>query len=67
MIFVCVCDGVNSYVDANARNQIQGFHVCCLYFKLEWQSSKCKVEQGQELFCTCTCTCASVKVGVMLS
>ena len=40
---------------------IQGFHVFCLYFKLEWQSSKWKAEQGQELFCTCTC--ASVKSG----
>ena len=47
-----VCDEANSYVDANVRNQIQGFHVqCCLYFKQEWQSSKCKGEQGQELFC----------------
>ena len=47
MIFVSVCDGANSYMDANARNQIQGLHVCFLYFKLEWQSSKCKAEQGQ--------------------
>ena len=48
-----VCDEANSYVDANARNQIQGFYVqCCLYFKQEWQSSKCKAEQGQEFSCT---------------
>ena len=58
--------GANSYEDANARNQIQGFHVqCCLYFKQEWQSSKCKAEQGQELFCAWTC--ARVKVGVIES
>ena len=67
MIFASVqiilCDGANSYVDANAWDEIQGFHVYCLYFKLEW-SSKCKAEQGQELFCACTC--ASVKGGVML-
>ena len=50
------------WMDANAWDQFQGFHVCCLYFKLEW-SSKCKAERGQELFCACTC--ASVKVGVM--
>ena len=51
-----VCDEANSYVDANVRNQIQGFHVqCCLYFKQEWQSSKCKGEQGQELFCAWGC------------
>ena len=34
-------------VDANAWNQIQGFRVCCLYFKLELLSSKCKAKQGQ--------------------
>ena len=50
------------WMDANAWDQFQGFHVCCLYFKLEW-SSKCKAERGQKLFCACTC--ASVKVGVM--
>ena len=42
-----LCVVADSYVDANARNQIQGFHVCCLYFKLEWLSSKCKAKQGQ--------------------
>ena len=47
----------------NARNQIQGFHVCCLYFKLEWLSSKCKAKQGQAFLFAWTC--ASVKVGVM--
>ena len=57
-------DEAYSYVNANARNQIQGFHVqCCLYFKQEWQSSQCKAEQGQELFCAWTC--GSVKVGVI--
>ena len=35
IIFVSVYDGANSCVDANARKQILGFHVCCLYFKLE--------------------------------
>ena len=70
MIFVSVqtdivCDGANSYLNANARNQIQGFHVrCCLYLSVqEWQCSKCKAEQGQELFRAWTC--ASVKVGVI--
>ena len=59
-----VSDGANSYLDANARNQIHRFHVqCSLCFKQEWQSSKCKAEQGKELFYAWTC--ASVKVGVI--
>ena len=46
--YTCIlCVVADSYVDANARNQIQGFHVFCLYFKLEWLSSKCKAKQGQ--------------------
>ena len=49
-IFLCVGDSF--YVDPNARNKIQGSHVCCLYFKLEWQSSKCKAEKKIEFFCT---------------
>ena len=61
-IFLCVGDSF--YVDPNARNKIQGSHVCCLYFKLEWQSSKCKAEKKKkEFFCT-LCTFASVHVGV---
>ena len=49
-IFLCVGDSF--YVDPNARNKIQGSHVCCLYFKLEWQSSKCKAEKKIEFFRT---------------
>ena len=46
--YTCIlCVGADSYVDANAGNQIQGFRVCCLYFKLELLSSKCKAKQGQ--------------------
>ena len=37
-IQIILCDGANSYVDANARDEIQGFHVYCLYLKLEWFS-----------------------------
>ena len=35
---IILCDGANSYVDANAWDEIQGFLVYCLYFKLEWSS-----------------------------
>ena len=58
-IFLCVGDSF--YVDPNARNKIQGSHVCCLYFKLEWQSSKCKAEKKKRIilhplhFCQCPC------------
>ena len=36
-----LCVGADSYVDANARNQIQGFHVTLLsvLHTQEWQSS----------------------------
>ena len=37
-IQIILCDGANSYVDANAWDEIQGFHVYCLYLKLEWSS-----------------------------
>ena len=37
-IQIILCDGANSYVDANAWDEIQGFLVHCLYFKLEWSS-----------------------------
>lgn len=30
--------------------QIQRLYVCYLYFKLEWQSSKCRVEKGKTSF-----------------
>ena len=59
-IFLCVGDSF--YVDPNARNKIQGSHVCCLYFKLEWQSSKCKAEKKNNSFAPlhlCQCPCGS--------
>ena len=37
-IQIILCDGANSYVDVNAWDEIQGFLVYCLYFKLEWSS-----------------------------
>ena len=37
-IQIILCDGANSYRDANAWDEIQGFLVYCLYFKLEWSS-----------------------------
>ena len=46
-IFTNGCVGADSYVDVNAKNRIQGYHVCCPYFKLEWQSSKCEANKGK--------------------
>ena len=37
-IQIILCDGANSYVHVNAWDEIQGFLVYCLYFKLEWCS-----------------------------
>ena len=49
--YTCIlCVGADSYVDANAGNQIQGFRVCCLYFKLELLSSKRKAKRQAFLF-----------------